>query len=298
MHPIQSKYFRLSALIACVFIFSGLGVLWLKNHSAPVETTSKQVKYGFTIRNKTNKPVTGTKLWAYTPVPATGIQTLDKLESSHSFETQTDKLGNQILLFPIELIPPYATRKITVTANTTHYIPSEKGQTNTFEPYLSPEQFIESNNSDIVKLANELKKKKSMETARAIFNWVSSNITYSGYIKNRKGALHTLKSGSGDCTEYMFLFIALCRANGLPARGIGGYRCTGNCILKTKDYHNWAQVFVNDRWVLADCQENIFDTQVTDYIAMNIISGQNDSIMQGYQRFRYQGDGISVRMNH
>lgn len=281
----------------CIIGFFAI-FFWPRNTPVPGDSVSKQVKYQYNVRNITNRPVFGAKLWTYAPISNACFQFCDDIQSNHAFTIQTDDLGNQVLLFSLDLLPPYASRTITITAKTTHYERPQKYFSTGQERYLLPEPFIESNHPDIIKLAAQLKHKKSKETARNIFNWVSANIRYSGYIKNSKGALHTLKTGHGDCTEFMYLFIALCRADKLPARGVSGYRCQGNCILKTSDHHNWAQVFLDGVWVLADCQEKVFAKDAGNYIAMNIIPGPNDTFMKGYQRFRYQGDGISVRMNH
>ncbi len=298
MTSIKHKKVIIFITLISVSISGAFFYFW--SHYCPDSGISvpKQVKYGFTVRNKTNKPVKDTKLWTYSPIPETPFQSCDDIQASHPFHTQTDRHGNQILLFPIDLLPPYASRTITVTAQTTHFNSSQKKFSDNVEHYLSQEPFIESDHPDIIKLAARLKRGKKEETAQNIFNWVASNITYSGYIKKSKGALYTLKTGSGDCTEFMYLFIALCRANKLPARGISGYRCQGNCILKPSDHHNWAEVFINGDWVLADCQEKVFDRKTTDYVAMNVVSGPDDSPMKGYQRFKFEGDGISVRMNH
>ena len=296
MVSIKNKYAILFIAGVCIL---GLFILfWPGNSPVPGAFVSKQVKYQFTIQNKTNQPVSGAKLWTYAPISPASFQSCDDIQSNHVFTMQPDDLGNQILLFSMDLLPPYASRTIAITAKTTHYERPQNYFAIRPERYLLPEPFIEADHPDIIKLAAQLKCKNNSDTARRIFNWVAANIRSSGYIKNSKGALHTLKTGRGDCTEFMYLFIALCRADNLPARGLSGYRCPGNCILKTSDHHNWAQVFLNGVWVLADCQEKVFGQETANYIAMNIIPGHNPVFMKGHQRFRYQGDGLSVRMNH
>jgi len=52
----------------------------------------------------------------------------------------------------------------------------------------------------------------------AVYDWVQANIKYEN--GRLKGALAALKDGTGDCEELSSLFIALCRAKGIPARTV------------------------------------------------------------------------------
>jgi hypothetical protein len=59
-------------------------------------------------------------------------------------------------------------------------------------------------------------KSSAWERVEAIYDWVRGHITYEeGDIKP---ALEALKDGKGDAEELTSLFIALCRANKIPAR--------------------------------------------------------------------------------
>ena len=256
-----------------------------------------QVTYGITLKNKTGALISNGKLYVFAPVSETAFQSCKAIDTSYPFQTKTDELGNQVLVFFVDDLPPFGTRLIRIRAEINHYsFPRETADTN-LTGYLQPEPFIESTHPDIVRLASRFAGADSGQTAEKIYNWVSSQIKDRGYAKENFGALHALKTGQGDCTEFMYLFIALCRANNIPARGMGGYVCTGNCILNPADYHNWAEVYLDGAWVLADCQKKVFAEQHTGYIAMNIVSRHAVPVMKGYPRFRYQGPGVSVRMN-
>ena len=62
-----------------------------------------------------------------------------------------------------------------------------------------------------------------MEALRARFDAVSIGL---------QDARHALETHAGDCTEYMALFVALCRRSGIPARGLGGYVCEKDKVLR------------------------------------------------------------------
>lgn len=87
-------------------------------------------------------------------------------------------------------------------------------------PYLGTSPFIESTNPKIKSLAKEIVKDKEQawEKVEAIYDYVRDHVQYQD--GPLKGALAALKDGTGDCEELTSLFIALCRANRIPARTV------------------------------------------------------------------------------
>ncbi len=55
----------------------------------------------------------------------------------------------------------------------------------------------------------------------------------------------------GDCTEHTWLFVALARAAGLPARPVYGVGYTGDGHASF-GYHAWAEVAIDGHWVAVD----------------------------------------------
>ncbi len=87
-------------------------------------------------------------------------------------------------------------------------------------PYLGVSPFIESTNAKIKTLAKDLVKDKepAWQKVETIYDYVREHVEYrNGPLK---GALAALKDGKGDCEELTSLFIALCRANRIPARTV------------------------------------------------------------------------------
>ena len=87
-------------------------------------------------------------------------------------------------------------------------------------PYLGPSPKIESTSSKIRALAKQIgaDKEKAWEKVEAIYDWVRENVEYTD--GPLKGALAALNDGTGDCEELTSLFIAICRAGGIPARTV------------------------------------------------------------------------------
>lgn len=61
--------------------------------------------------------------------------------------------------------------------------------------------------------------------------------------------------GSGSCSEYTFVFIAMCRAAGIPARYAGSIVVRGDDASTDDVFHRWAEVYLPGYgWVPADAQ--------------------------------------------
>lgn len=291
-----------AALCVCVIIGWAVKVKILNNTPASNSFQSdysipRQIQYQFTLQNKTNRLVTNAEFWAHAPVKQTPTQRLSQIESSYPHELITDSFGNQILHFTFDKFPPYATSIIAVKTELLLSTTPNSLAVPDLQTFLSPEKYIESDNPELRRLAQTLKAATPLQTAENIFNWVAGNIRYAGYLQNARGALYALQNRKGDCTEFMYLFAALCRANNIPARCIGGYISTQNKILKPGDYHNWAEFYLDGAWRISDPQNKVFMKDQANYIAMRLISASTDSSIAQFNKFRFEGAGLKVKMN-
>lgn len=87
--------------------------------------------------------------------------------------------------------------------------------------YLQPSPYIESSHPQILKLANELKDDSlnAWQQIEKIYRWVRENIDYKFDVQIHT-CLHALERRRGDCEELTSVFIAICRAQGIPARAV------------------------------------------------------------------------------
>lgn len=259
---------------------------------------SRQIRYSCTVENTSSRKVENASLKIYAPVEQTSFQACETIESSHPYELSTDCLGNQILHFPLSSIAPYASEIIRIQTSLRLSKDAVKTVDSKLQSgFLSPEPHVESGHPDITARAAALKRSNTLETAEAIYEWVAAHIEDCGYLPRERGALYALTYKKGDCTEYMDLFTALCRAAGIPCRRTGGFICDKNQVIKASGYHNWAEICLDGKWRVVDPQNRIFMENEGDYIAIQIIGSQCPNPMNRHRRFRVEGQGITAKMN-
>lgn len=163
------------------------------------------------------------------------------------------------------------------------------------EIYLKSEKYIESDDPQISRKAQELQGYNDEETLRNIYDFVFNHVKYQGYIPQSLGARAALILKRGDCTEFSTLFVALCRASGLPARTVSGF---------TTDWtntpcHGWVEVFIPKKgWVAFDPTPGNwqrFNKLKNRYIYLSRVS--NDKELQGFEiyYYNYRGDKVEIR---
>jgi len=271
---------------------------FFQTSSHPFYAIPRQIRYSFTVENTSARPVENASLKIYAPVKQTAFQACETIESSHPYELTTDCLGNQILHFPLRSMAPYASEIIRIQTSLRLSKTGVKTSDDKLHSgFLRPEPHVESRHPDIAARAAALKRSNALETAEAIYEWVAAHIEDCGYLPRERGALYALTYKKGDCTEYMNLFTALCRAAEIPCRRAGGFICEKNKVIKAAAYHNWAEICLDGKWRVIDPQNRIFMEKEGDYIAIQIIGSQCPNPMLHHRRFRVEGQGIIAKMN-
>jgi transglutaminase-like putative cysteine protease len=258
---------------------------------------SRQIQYSFTLQNKSNRVVDQAELWTFAPVKQTANQRCVDLQSNYPYRLLTDDSGNQVLHFKFDNLPPYGSRVVTVRADLLVSPAANPLSAGPSPQDVNPQQHIESDHPAITRVARKLRMAEASDTIEKVFRWVTANVRYGGYAAKDRGALFALKYKKADCTEYANLFVALCRANGIAARTMGGYVSAQSSVLRARDYHNWGEFYENGTWKVADPQNHVLTKSADNYLAMRIIHPSEDDPMGPYNRFRLKGEGLMVRMN-
>lgn len=121
-----------------------------------------------------------------------------------------------------------------------------------FQLYLKSEPFLEQTEA-IKQLAQKIAGNESpYQAAEKIFTWVAQNFKYE-YPPSQRGAENLdLQNLCGDCGEYSSLFVALCRAVGIPAKIDIGFFITPSSEINE---HAWASIYLEPYgWLPVDCQ--------------------------------------------
>jgi len=174
---------------------------------------------------------------------------------------------------------------------------TSRGQDAVFTDFLKQEQYLEKNDATIQRISEGLKGKNDVDKVRAIYDYVVENMQYEIVGKDDLGAVHAAKQKKGDCTEYSDLFVALCRAKGIPARVITGYTARFDEISPK---HHWVEVHLKDYgWVPFDpswgdtedkfIRNTAFETLQPVYVYLSHI--RNDPVLYNHHFYAYSYHG-------
>lgn len=231
-------------------------------------TASKTLRFNYTLSNTSGDFIPSADFSIKIPMSIDGIQIIESINSSQKNELVQGTTGEQSVHFSVKNISPYSSKVIDLTLVVTTSDRPKYERINTAD-YLTAEKYIELDSPVIKALAPQLKGSSPEETARNIYEWLVNNVASLSYTADSKGAQYLIEKKVGDCTELMYAFVALARANGLPARGVSGFWVpTGSTIVNAADYHNWAEFYDGKRWVSVDANKNTFDSMYKNYISV------------------------------
>jgi len=220
--------------------------------------------------------------------PGTYSHTSDEYGNSYAQIEITDLAPQQIVNVEITYLVRVYEVSIT-TDDCTGKLPSD---------LTSPERYIESNSRQILDLSNQLTLDASSpcEETRAFYDYVTENMTYSGYNPGDAGARQAALTLSGDCTEFSDLLAALNRSVMIPARFMEGIMCcTENGYIADEIKHNWVEVYLPGAgWAPMDPtfgrfpvdREKYFAHMTPDHII--VTTGRNLSNLMGYHYYAYR----------
>jgi hypothetical protein len=111
--------------------------------------------------------------------------------------------------------------------------------------YLKTSKWIDLTGSLLRRTARPLKAETDIETVRNILQWMKANVNEYKWPRPKpyRGVEDTIRYGYGDCGSWSDLLVALCRANGVPARVVRvlfGYGPSGGTV----NTHMESEVFI------------------------------------------------------
>jgi transglutaminase-like putative cysteine protease len=227
------------------------------------------------------------------------------------YVTTTDEYGNQYAEFDFKDLEPGESVQINinyeVAVNELAYDLAEcEGELP--DHSIQPDLHIESNNPQIIALAQELAAPEQTvcEQTRSFYNHIGRNLVYS-YNGDDWGAQAALGKMGADCTEYSSLLIALSRASGIPARYVEGLlHLDENGSVEVQQEHAWVELFLpGTGWVPVDptlgrsplTQDLHFARYSPNHII--VTNGRNPSTLRGasyWSHLYWPGDSTTIRI--
>ncbi|NCP72307.1 transglutaminase domain-containing protein [archaeon] len=120
-----------------------------------------------------------------------------------------------------------------------------------FKEYKASTRYINSDSSEIISMANYLKKSdNALKELTNIIDWTYNFVEYDlSYSDKTVEAVNVLSERKGVCSEFAILAAAILRERGFPTRYVTGY---ANSTLDWQA-HAWLEVYIPGQgWVLAD----------------------------------------------
>lgn len=250
----------------------------------------RQLRFTVTLANPKSYQLVDQVLWLYMPASEAPAQRLESIEVSIPYEQLTDPLGHSIIKLAFPRLAPLSVKIVNFIANVSMYATPETASLENSRDWLGPERYIETADPGIQSLAAKLKRPESRDTALAIYDWIKQHLHYAGYVADDRGARYALDQLRGDCTEYAYLAVALARANGIPARMVGGYVIDKNAILRATDYHNWAEIYFDGAWRLLDAQKEHWLSPAENYVAFRFYRDEEVNPVGLAHRYRQSGE--------
>jgi transglutaminase-like putative cysteine protease len=138
-------------------------------------------------------------------------------------------------------------------------------------PFLSPEDFIESDDPVLVEKAQELTAgaKDAWEAARRLSRWVAEEIGYD--IPGGASARNTYDIREGECGAHSRLMAAFCRGVGIPARVVWGCMYVSN-LGGSFGQHAWNEVYMGETgWIPIDTTAREIDYADSGHIRLGVL---------------------------
>jgi len=170
--------------------------------------------------------------------------------------------------------------------------------------FLKDEKYIEKDHPAIQEAARSIQGTDDEGTVKKIYEFVVEELEYDKAKAGSEtgkayGAANALGLGKGVCVEYTDLFVALCRAKGIPAKYVGGIPTEGESLGKG---HAWAEVYVpNYGWVPSDPTWGdtgavTFDRLRPSYVYLTDV--RNDEVLRNSDIYTCQYIGLDVDISH
>ncbi|MCL6472253.1 MAG: hypothetical protein K6T91_05510 [Firmicutes bacterium] len=190
------------------------------------------------------------------------------------------------------------------------------------EMYLKEEEYIDLSNPVIKAASEQIQGQDDISIVRNIYDFDLQTLSYDYEKANAAngrtlGASAAILAKKGVCVEYADVFVALCRAKGIPAKYVGGIPTEGGLPSeqqgvptggnaptghkKISKGHAWAEAYIRPYgWVpfdptWGDTKAASFDRLRPLYVYLTDV--RNDEVLGGSDIYMYKYWGTSVNID-
>lgn len=288
----------LALLSAFLLLGAALLVVFLhpdRDAAEAVYAIDRTVQFRLEVTNTRDEILPEAIVSTYLPVARTAHQQVRDIQASLPFELQTDEFGNQVMALELGALAPHETRTIQIRVTMGM---SDHPHTQTLpdaERFLGEEPYIETAAPTVQGVASALPEANGEGSLHAAYRWVNANLTDTGYRARDYGAEYAAQHRRGDCSEFAYLFTALARLQGIPARAVAGYIAPESGTLSPHAFHNWSEIYLDGAWQIVDPHAGHFLDQQSRYVATRIITPPGQSLLGTTHRYR-GSDGLHIKM--
>ncbi len=237
------------------------------------------------------------KLWMPVPREWDGIGVKD-VEILEIFPQPTDHYrdptGNEMVFWQID--DPSSREygvifKVSVGAIAYQIDPDNVGDYDTssdlYRRYAAPSEWIQSDHPEIIALARDIvgSETNPYRQAQLLHLWVSTNLSGGGDCKTSLEALHNRLCG---CDGFSFLYVALLRSLGIPARTVKGWHTgyqgeftSGEAHSWTFYQHHWSEFYLPSyAWIQSDASAG--NVNFAGINEPRIVTARGENILLGH----------------
>ncbi len=178
---------------------------------------------------------------------------------------RSDQWGQKVAHFVFENLGPAEFATVTMTADVDLYktryfvFPEKVGTLEDIPGEIRDRYLVDDTKFSITDpvIQNGVKEAVGDDTnpywiARKIFEYLIDKLEYER-VGGWNIAPTVLARGNGSCSEYSFVYIAMCRAAGLPARYVGAVTVRGDDASYDNVFHRWVEVYLPSYgWIPVD----------------------------------------------
>jgi len=231
-------------IIIIFLIITFFSNLYAKNVTlnAKVSYTNNSSKYIKKIYHRITVPETR----EYQKIKGIIVQGVD----SYKLKLHKKDVSQKYIEFLIHM-SPHSSKTINITFDIelspyTYNLNNATKNIPNLQKYLTSSKRIESSSNKFQNIASEIIQKypNISDQIIAAYKYPSKVLHYQ--VQNKTTALTALKTGKGDCTEYAMVFVALCRAMGIPSRVVNLFNFQNKNKTWSQPNHNEAEIYIQN----------------------------------------------------